>query len=506
MSPPGEEVKVGVRLRYTGLVAYAASVLTAVIGLLFSALVTRRLTPEELGVWRYIGVLIGYFLIPAHVLGFWSTRLTAQGQCVLRTLLALYAPIMAAATLMFLVAAGRPLSFAKHYEAALLVAALEIPAIYSYSAFESVAAARAPHLNYYVTIIQDVVKLPLGFILVVGLRLSLIGALLAAILSFAVRALSIAILLRKVDWGAVDLRLARRLLSLAWLPLYGLIPSQIGSLDNIIVVLLLQAIDPLGYLAALGLIGGVIAMSGSLAAALYPRMLQRPSGRDVEVALSLTMMLAIPTSVGAIVLSEQLLNILRPEYVAVASLTPLIALGSILSIVNSVAEGALIGGERADYGVEVSWSAVVRSKLFLVPTLNLASSAIYIAALSTALIILRPRDCLSVILAWTSIGLLVSLGFVAYKWRLASRRLGFSAPKLQLVKYLASSTVMAIVVYLARPASLPMEVLHAIASTMPTVLLGSLTYFGALSIIDRDFRSLLRGVGAQLKAWAHFAR
>lgn len=491
----------GVRLRYTGAVAYAASVIGAFIGLLFSTLITRRLTPEELGVWRYIGVLVGYFAIPTHAFCFWSTRLTAQGHRVLRTVLVMSSSAAAAATLLFLLAAGGLSGLVGYYEAAFLVAAFEIPAIYLHSAFESVAAARAPHLNYYVVIVQDVVKLPLGLVFVVGLRLGLVGALLAVVLSLAARAFSIAILLREADWGPVDLKLAKRMLSLAWVPLYGLAPSMLGSLDNIAVILFTQSTSPLGYLTALGLVGSAIAMSGSLAAGLYPRMLQSPSSKDVEAALSFTMMLAVPASVGAVALGEGLLNILRPEYASAAPLLPMIALGSVLAIVNSIAEAAIVGGERVDYKSEVRWREVVESGLFLVPTVNLASSTAYLALLCTALAALRPGDVLSTTFTWVAVSLSVSLVVVAYKWRLASRRLGLSAPKAQLLKYLASSAAMAAVVYLARPASLPEELSQALASTMPIVLLGSLVYFGVLWAIDRGFRSLLRGAVAQLKSY-----
>jgi hypothetical protein len=170
-----------VRLRYTGLVAYSVSLTTMLTGLIFSVVITRRLSPEELGAWRYIGTLINYFIIPAWLFGFWITRMTARGLRPLATSLAITAPIISASTALFTLMAPTFSEAIKFPETAFLIAAIEIPIIYLYTLYEASLNAVRPQTNYYAQLIQEVVKLPIGVLLVVLLRLGLIGALWSAI-------------------------------------------------------------------------------------------------------------------------------------------------------------------------------------------------------------------------------------------------------------------------------------------------------------------------------------
>lgn len=464
----------------------------ALTGLLFSILITRRLTPEELGIWRYIGTLISYFTIPVLPFCFWSTRFTAQNKYILKTLLIVIMPLAFLMMLIFIIMIeifSTPINYTL---TVFLVAALEIPLIYLYMACESVINAWRPHLSYYAQMLQEIVKLPVGLILVLSLRLSLVGAILATISGFMIRSFYLILSLRNIAWGSVDMKILKKFFSLVWLPLYMSIPSYLASLDAIIVTLLSRSTEPLGYVTALFLVGSMISMSGNLAAGLYPKMLQKSSGKDVELILSLVMMFIIPTSIGAFLLREQILNILRPEYVIVAPILPIVILHSIVFVINSIVDSILIGEERVDYKDEVKFVEIVKSRLFVVPTLNHIYVIAYLPSLVAILYILRPQNILDTAMIWVTINFLVLFAITAYKYQIASSRLKFVFPKSSLIKYFLSSLLMAIIVYLICPHSLPKEVYKALQLLIPSIVVGALTYFGALSVIDKEFRTLLR--------------
>jgi len=480
----------GVRLRYTGLVAYAASLTTMFTGLLFTVVITRRLTPDELGAWRYIGTLINYFIMPAGLLGFWVTRMTARGERPLSTSLLLVAPIASASTAVFVALSAGFAGAIDFPVTVFLVAAIEIPLIYVYSLLESAANAVRPQVNYYAQLAQEVVKLPIGVFLVVLLRLGLVGALWSAIAGFAGRALILALLTRRIGWGAPSRRIASSLFSRLWLPLYASISPNIIALDAIIVVLSYCSAEPLGYATAAHLMGSVVVMSGTLAAGLYPRMLQSPSPRDVETALRMVLMLAIPSAVGIALLSEQLLNVLRPDYVAAASVMPVLLLGAIVSVLLGVIDSVITGEERADQGEDVGLRRLLRSRLFLVPTLNYFFAAAYLPALAVALIALRPTGPVEVLWLWVLTSTIASVGLLLYKVKLARSRIPFAFPANNVARYLAATLVMSLILYLIRPTNLPERVTEALASTIPPVVISAGAYFFSLYLLDGDFRRL----------------
>ena len=483
-----------IRLRYTGLTAYMASLIMMFTGLAFTLIITRRLTPEELGVWRYIGTLINYFVIPATLIGFWTTRMTAQGKTILGTITAMAGLLSVLATLLFTAFSNTFGGSVGFPATVFLIAALEIPAIYLYTVLESAGTAIRPHMNYYASIIQEIVKLPIGVILVLVLRLGLTGAILAAVIGFASRAAAMALFLRDIKWGSPDKSYAINILSRAWLPLYSSIPPNILALDTIIVVLLYGSAEPLGYFSAVYLIASMVTASGYLASGLYPKMLQSPSEKDVEVALKLVLMFAIPSSIGALILSQNLLNLLRPDYIRAAVVMPLVLIQAIFFIMNNMFDSIIIGEERADFGEDVNIRKLIRSRLFLLPTINYFYSALYITALVTVLHLASPTDVLETLFLWISVSAASTIGLTIYKLRLARQRLKFHLPLNSFTKYSIASFLMVLVLLTIRPSHLPAEILQALPQTLIPVAAGAVTYFASLYGLDKEFREMVKSI------------
>jgi len=480
-----------VRLRYTGLVAYSVSLTTMLTGLIFSVLITRRLSPEELGAWRYIGTLINYFIVPAWLLGYWITRIHAQGLKPLTTSLAIATPIMSASTVIFASLAATFSGSIKFPETVFLIAAIEIPIIYIYTLLEAALNASKPQSNYYAQLIQEVVKLPIAIILVITLRLGLAGAIWAAVAGFTARALTLAFLARGIGWGNPSRQIAYMLLTRSWLPLYASIPPNILALDNIIVALGYGSAEPLGYATAAYLLGSITTMSGTLATGLYPRMLQSPSPRDVEESLKMVFMIAIPSATGITLLSAPLLNILRPDYVQAAVVLPILQLQAIVSIMLSVMDSVIAGEERVDYDEKAGFRRLVRSRLFLIPSLNYLYAAAYLPTLTLSIILLRPAGPITVLWIWILTGFTASLGFLLYKVKIARSRVPFKFPTKSFARYIMATIPMTALLYVLKPSSLPLILIEALTLTIPPILISATAYFAFLYLLDGDFRKLI---------------
>ncbi|MDW8042247.1 MAG: hypothetical protein RMJ75_05535 [Nitrososphaerota archaeon] len=482
-----------IRLRFTGLTAYAASLITTLTGFVFTVVITRRLSVEELGTWRYIGTVINYFAIPVMLLGYWATRLTASGERVLRTFVAMSVGISVLAATAFASMAGVLSAPTGASPEVFVVAALEIPSIYLYTALESVAHARRPHVNYYAQLVQEFLKIPLAVALVVLLRLGLTGAILATVAAFTARALAMLYMLRDMEWGTLSGRVAKRMVSAIWLPAYQVGAGSLLALDSVI-VMLLSGPEPVGYATAVYLLGSLITMSGTLAVGLYPKMLQESSGRDVESAIGLVYMIAVPTAVGVVILGAPMLNVLRPEYPEAAVVLPVVAVGGILSLLSGMMDSVIAGRERVDFSGEPSFRELVSSRLFLLPTLYYLQALVYKLSLFAALTAVRPNGPVEVLTVWVSVNLMTFAPFVVYKVWVARRMLPFGAPVSALSSYAAAAAVMGVVVYLLRPRELPSEVAPALMTLMPPVITGAAIYFSVLATINRDFRALVRAV------------
>jgi len=74
-----------IRVTYSGFIAFTVAILGIFLGLVFTLMITRRLTPEEFGTWALILGIVGYFLISESFITFWTTRQISRGEEVAKT-------------------------------------------------------------------------------------------------------------------------------------------------------------------------------------------------------------------------------------------------------------------------------------------------------------------------------------------------------------------------------------------------------------------------------------
>ena len=70
----------GIRVTYSGLISFSVGLISILTGLIFTIIVTRRLSPDEFGTWGLIGALLVYPLIIQPIIGYWSTREIARNE------------------------------------------------------------------------------------------------------------------------------------------------------------------------------------------------------------------------------------------------------------------------------------------------------------------------------------------------------------------------------------------------------------------------------------------
>jgi hypothetical protein len=196
--------------------------------------------------------------------------------------------------------------------------------------------------------------------------------------------------------------------------------------------------------------------------------------------------------VGAFVLSEHILNILRPEYEAVAPVLLIALPSALVYLVNNIIDVAMTGQERADFDDSADFKRLVRSRLFLTPTINIIQSIVYITILIPVLFYFSRLEVTHIVAAWFATQLLLQIPFLIYKIKLSGQINALRNIASPFLGYLFSSAVMGVVVYALRPLFTPLEVSQALLQILPSIVAGILTYFVALYLTDREFRRLIR--------------
>ena len=74
-----------IRVTYSGLIALLVSLIGVITGTVFVILITRKLTPDDFGLWTLLWSVVAYVLVVEPIVTYWSTRQVARGEKIGRT-------------------------------------------------------------------------------------------------------------------------------------------------------------------------------------------------------------------------------------------------------------------------------------------------------------------------------------------------------------------------------------------------------------------------------------
>ena len=485
-----------VRLRLSGALAFAANLVGYVTGFIFTVFITRRLSEEEFGVWALISSFIVYSLTPYNLVSSWISRDAARGRKVLESASALCALLIPISIIIYIIA-GVGSASAINYGLNIILLGLIVLIPYVFlSLGNAIQGGYAPQNVGAARILFEVSKVVFALSLVVVLRLGLIGALISLSLAYSLQAGLLLYNSRFLSQKRVNKDWIIKWLKGAPINVIRVL-NDILSATNIVLmsVILGQAIIA-GYWQAAVSASALATSSKLLTRGLGARLLSGGSQKDVDKAFSFSMMLAIPMLLGFLVLSRDLLWVLRPTYSSAWIAACFLALAGLIRAVGNVGSTVLTGTDRFDQGDEVTMKDYLESRIFLLNKLRVALTALNVISVAIYLLLVKNTmvDIVETITLVSMISFAYSIAGAVINLRLMKKMTSFRLNFRSLKPYLTASVVMAMAVYAFRNmlGPLPARVLEAAPLIIALVVVGALIYGGTLYLISREFREFLR--------------
>ncbi|MCX8183862.1 MAG: hypothetical protein N3F08_05535 [Crenarchaeota archaeon] len=487
----------GIRLKYSGLVNFASRMISVLTGLLFTMLVTRRLTEELFGTWQFYASLLSYFTIPSSIANYWLTRFTGRGKPVAKSGVLFNSMVSLVSAAFFTVLSPIFASSVSIDLPTILAFIVWIIIIHHTSSLESVCHGVEPHIVGYGTIFFETSKVVIGVMLVGYFRLSLFGAVLSVDLALIIQALYYSLRLSKHLKGSFLPRDVGRWFRMGWIPLASIAPGIMYSQDALVLTLLTGSLLPVAYIRAANIFAGVILFAGSLAIGLYPKLLSGGTGRDIEESLELVLLFLIPMTLGQLILAEPLLYLLREGYGPVHNVLRIMTLCSAITVLKSFFSTVILGVEKIDVNENASWKKLVNSYLIRIPFVDFSGSIVYITITAVVAEILNDFDSPLILFSMYAAlcYLLVNLFIMSYYLRLSRRLVNFSLDFRRVSKLFISGIVMSSVLLMLYPESAKSgQIMIVLTSLMPVILVGIIVYFTALCLLDRESREMFKTV------------
>jgi len=486
-----------IRLKYSGLVNFASRMISVLTGLLFTMLVTRRLTEELFGTWQFYASLLSYFTIPSSISNYWLTRFTGRGKPVAKSGVLFNSVVSLVSAAVFTVLSPVFASSVSVDPLTILAFIMWIVVIHHTSSLESVCHGVEPHVVGYGTIIFEASKVVVGATLVGYFRLSLFGAVLSVDLALIIQALYYSLRLSKHLKGSFKLGEVGRWFRMGWIPLASIAPGIVYSQDALVLTLLTGSLLPVAYIRAANIFAGVILFAGALAIGLYPKLLSGGTGTDVEESLELVLLFLIPMTLGQLILAEPLLYLLREGYAPVHNVLRVMAVCSAVVVVKSFFSTVILGVEKTDVDENASWKRLLESYLIRIPLIDLAGSVVYVTVAGVVSVILRDLESPLMLFSMSAAVcyLLVNLSTALYYIRLSKRLVVFSLDFKRVFKIFISGVLMSAVLLTLYPESAKSgQIMVVLTSLMPVILAGVVVYFTTLCLIDQESREMLKTV------------
>ena len=154
-----------------------------ITGLIFTLIVSRRLTTEEFATWGLIGSLIVMVMVLDPISSYWATRQIARGEKVAVTAIGSNLIFAIVATGMYqLVIYFMAITTDADYDI-LLLSTLMIPLLYVTKEMKAILNGYKPQATSYGLLIFEFTKIPFGLVLVYWLDMGFEGAIYTTVIA-----------------------------------------------------------------------------------------------------------------------------------------------------------------------------------------------------------------------------------------------------------------------------------------------------------------------------------
>lgn len=484
-----------VRPRRTGLVVFAARILSVFTGLLFLVMMTRWLSPSQFGLWEVITTIVAFSAYPVGVVTYWATRDVARGSQVAKSTLVInqiasligVAIYLAFALLSYEVIGSNLVPF--------MLAVVLVPLAYWTQATGALLAGLDPAVSGYSLLLSEPAKLIVAYPLLYMFRFGIYGILIAISFSYLVQGLFTTYKLWPYAKDKLDLSLGKKWLSLWHVPSLGTLNYLLSSADTFVATMGQGATTLAGYYQAAYQVSTVIAYGQYLSVALYPALLRRQSERLVSEILEFSMLFAIPMAAGVVSLAPQILYLLRPEYASVSAALVILSASTLVLLFSNIIDQTLTGRETADLEQSNRAGRIIRSDLMFVPVVNLVFTAAYVAAIFVIGHLagsgIFPLSQL--VSYWALVQLVMAILLVSAKFGRLRKRISLAFPK-PVLAYATAAVLMGVAVHFTGLAILTSSLggLQYGVRLAALVFLGAAIYFGVLVSFDRRVRGYFR--------------
>ena len=493
----------GIRVNYSGLIAFVTAIVSLAIGLMYMIIITRNLSPYEFGTWNLIQGLVAYGIVLNPIVSFWATREIARGDVSGKTILIGTEILAIGGIFIYFLTA---FFLQENSDADFFILALGlilIPLRYLNISLNAIHTGWKPQLVSYSKLFGEISKVPLALFFVYFLDMSVSGIVLTFAISLLVSSLIQIIYGCKKISGKILKLFFKKWLKLSWLPLYPSIGGILNRSDVIIFSLITGSVSGLAFFATSLIIANIVTSASKISGTVYSKLLEVNNTGYITENLRIHFYFAIPIVAISIVFARPALYVLNPIYVDAYFVVLFLCLRSFLWNLNVNLGRFLTGVEKVDIDSNATFKDYMKSKLFTIPTIRIIQYGGYVLTLIVVLSVFQENDSqLKLVEYWAFVVLVTEIPMSIYFWRKVHQNIDLQIDFFNIGKYVITSVAIFVTIFFLLNANLTYEknIFVFLPSLIPYLLLGITFYLGITYIIDKKTRKLIFTIVKELKS------
>lgn len=488
----------GIRVTYSGLIAFLASLATVITGLFFTIIISRELSQDDFGTWALIGTLTSYVYFMRRPIAYWCTREIARGEESGKTAFASTGIFASIALFGYFIIAYFFSETIQVDHTLLVFAGILIPVEYFNSILKSINRGFRPQMEEYGFLIFEVVKVPLALIFVFYFEFGLTGVIITIFLSNIASIVLLVITTRQKLRGKFEIKFLKKWLKLFWLPSYPYVSVIINVTDVALVTIFTGSVGAIAYWSASRAVAHIVSHSSKIGKGVYPKLLGGGKKEYLQENLNLFFYFAFPLAGMSIIFARPALFILNPLYEVAFLVVVFLVPAIFLRTLSEMFKEALTGIEKIDLNENAGFKDYIRSKLFVLPTMRLIQRAGYLGILAIVLILYANsvESDVEIIIYWSIISLSVQIPYTMYFFYLIRKDF---KPKLNLrafSTYFITTVVVFGGIYLLMEQYLVYEesIFDFLPDFIPYLIAGIGLYLGITYLIDKKTKQLFHKI------------
>jgi len=487
---------------YSGLIVFLSGLVSVSFGLIFTLIVTRRLSPEEYGTWGLLFSIVSYFLISEFIFSFWATRQIARGEIIGKT--SFFSSSLLSISLfpifvvyVFLVSENSEANFE-----ILLLGFILIPVSILSLSLTAINLGHKPHATGYSQIIYQIIKILVVFTTVVIFDLDVFGIVLAVLFAFLGKIGIQLYYARSKLKDRFDYQKLKRWIKTSWIPLFLSLQNYLITIDIALYSIITGSVIGIAYYTVAFSIAAIVQHAGNLSQALYPKLLADKNFEGIKMNINHVLYFSILLIGISIIFSEPALFALNPLYQNAWPIVIVLSFRVFLQALRTIPEKIIAGTEQVDTENNPTFSKLIKSNLFKLPKFLSIFNTCYIIVLIAFLFLFSNLISeLDLVFWWAMIGLIIEIPTSIFLWMYSAKLVKLSFPIVNSFKYMLG--MFGLVIFFVLTSDLVLNYEPSIYDFFPSLLLEIALcvsiYLGLTYLLDKNTRNLFKSILNEIK-------